>query len=135
MTAGRLRDSLLGRLAGIVREVVICGDGEAEIAVLAWGDPEGVRRLTGGTDTSDPVIRAAVAEALASHNRDNPGQSSRIARLLFLTDAPDPEAHEVSDKGSINRRMVLRRRADAVASLFANGLGCIAPAEVLSARR
>lgn len=135
VTAGRLRDSLLGRLAGIVREVVICGDGEAEIAVLAWGDPEGVRRLTGGTDTSDPVIRAAVAEALASHNRDNPGQSSRIARLLFLTDAPDPEAHEVSDKGSINRRMVLRRRADAVASLFANGLGCIAPAEVLSARR
>ena len=64
---------------------------------------------------------SAVAQALASHNRDNPGQSSRIGRLLFLADPPDPEAHEVSDKGSINRRMVLNRRADDVAQLFAGG--------------
>lgn len=126
VTAGRLRDSLLGRLAGIVREVVVCGDGEAEVAVLAWADPEGVRRATGGTDPDHPQVRGAVAEALASHNRDNPGQSSRIARLLFLSDPPDAEAHEVSDKGSINRRMVLKRRAGTVARLF-GGEG-IAPA-------
>ncbi|WGM30179.1 hypothetical protein [Brevundimonas sp. NIBR11] len=43
---------------------------------------------------------------------------------MFLADAPDPEAHEVSDKGSINRRMVLKRRADKVARLFAGeGIG------------
>lgn len=126
--AGRLRDSLLGRLAGVVREVVICGDGEAEVAVLAWADPEGVRRLTGGADTDHPAVVSAVAQALASHNRDNPGQSSRIGRLLFLADPPDPEAHEVSDKGSINRRMVLNRRADDVARLFANAAVCISPA-------
>lgn len=122
--AGALRDSLLGRLAGVVREVVICGDGEAEVAVLAWSDPEGVRRLTEATDPDHPAVRDAVAQALAAHNRDNPGQSSRIARLLFLTEPPDPEAHEVSDKGSINRRMVLKRRADDVVRLFAGeGIG------------
>lgn len=118
VTAGRLRDSLLGRLAGVVREVVVCGDGEREVAVLAWADPEGLRRLTGGTDTDHPAVRDAVTRALAAHNRDNPGQSSRIARLRFLKDPPDPEAHEVSDKGSINRRMVLKRRRDDVARLF-----------------
>ncbi|MBU1348111.1 MAG: AMP-binding protein [Alphaproteobacteria bacterium] len=124
VSAGRLRESLLGRLAGVVREVVVCGDGEAEAAVLAWVDAEGVRRLTGGTDPDHPSVVSAVAEALAAHNRDNPGQSSRIARLKFLADAPDPEAHEISDKGSINRRMVLKRRATEVARLFAgDGIG------------
>lgn len=126
VTAGSLRDSVLSRSGGLVREVVICGDGEAEVAVLAWADPEGLRRLTGATDPDHPAVRKAMAEALATHNGDNPGQSSRIARLLFLTDPPDPEAHEVSDKGSINRRMVLKRRAAEVARLFA-GQG-IAPA-------
>ena len=87
-----------------------------------------MRRLTGGTDTGHPAVVSAVAGALAAHNRDNPGQSSRIARLLFLADPPDPEAHEVSDKGSINRRVVLNRRADDLARLFANRPGCISPA-------
>lgn len=119
VTAGSLRDSVLSRSGGLIREAVICGDGEAELAVLAWADPESVRRLTGATDPDHPAVRDAVAQALAAHNRDNPGQSSRIARLLFLTEPPDAEAHEVSDKGSINRRMVLKRRAADVARLFA----------------
>lgn len=89
---------------------------------------EGIRRRTGDDDPGHPLVRSAVAEALAAHNRDNSGQSSRIARLLFLPDAPDPEAHEVSDKGSINRRMVLKRRTDALQTLFAGGEGTIAPA-------
>ncbi len=126
VSAGRLRESLLSRLAGVVRELVVCGDGEAEAAVLAWADEPGVRRLTGATDPDHPAVVATVAQALAAHNRDNPGQSSRIARVMFLADAPDPEAHEISDKGSINRRMVLKRRAAQVARLFA-GEG-IAPA-------
>tara|TARA_R110002167_G_scaffold62754_2_gene177133 strand:+ start:6765 stop:8606 length:1842 start_codon:yes stop_codon:yes gene_type:complete len=128
VSAGRLRDSLLGRLTGVVREVVVCGDGEAAVAVLAWADPDGLARLSGGTDPDHPAVRAAVGRALADHNRDNPGQSSRIARLRFLADPPDPEAHEVSDKGSINRRMVLKRRADDVARLFGDGAGCVSPA-------
>ena len=121
VAAGRLRDSLLRACPGLFRDVVICGEGQSELGVLAWPDPEGVRRLVGeeaGDPGLHPAVIAAVREGLARHNGDHRGQSERLARLAFLSTPPEIEAHEVSDKGSINRNMVLKRRAADVARLY-----------------
>ena len=40
-------------------------------------------------------------------------------RALALTDAPQAAAGEITDKGYLNQRMVLTRRADAVQALYA----------------
>jgi feruloyl-CoA synthase len=123
VAAGQLRDSLLKAGAGLFSDLVICGEGRDQLAVLAWPHPEALRRLANAAGDVDTLIRSeavrtAAVEALAQHNRDHTGQSSRIARLLFLTEPPSSEAHEVSDKGSINRAAVLRRRADRVVALY-----------------
>jgi feruloyl-CoA synthase len=39
------------------------------------------------------------------------GASERIEALLLLTEPPSVDAHEVSDKGTINQRVTLLRRA------------------------
>ncbi|RZJ27954.1 MAG: acyl-CoA synthetase, partial [Brevundimonas sp.] len=122
VAAGRLRTDLLEALPGMFRDVVICGEGQADLRVLAWADPEAVRRLG-----DDAAVRAAVAEGLRRYNATHTGQSEQLAGLLFLDAPPDVEGHEVSDKGSINRAMVLRRRAGDVARLYAGGEGVIAP--------
>ena len=122
VAAGRLRGDLLEALPGVFRDVVICGEGQADLRVLAWADPEGARRLG-----EDPAIRAAVADGLRRYNATHTGQSERLAALLFLHTPPDVEGHEVSDKGSINRAMVLRRRAADVARLYGDDDGVIRP--------
>lgn len=116
VAAGRLRDLVLKACPGLFRDVVICGEGQTELAVLAWLDPEVAAR-------QDSVsIRMRVRTGLLRHNQDNPGQSNRLQRLLILTEPPSSEHHEVSDKGSINRSAVLRRRADDLARLYDGGL-------------
>ena len=130
VAAGRLRSDLLEALPGVFRDVVICGEGQAALKVLAWPDPEGVRRLAGGAvehPGRDGAVRDAVAEGLRRYNATHAGQSERLAGLLFLDTPPDVEGHEVSDKGSINRNMVLRRRAAEVERLYADDAEVIRP--------
>jgi feruloyl-CoA synthase len=47
------------------------------------------------------------------------GSASRIEGLLLLDQAPDMDAGEITDKGYINQRAVLERRAELVDRLFA----------------
>ena len=68
-----------------------------------------------------------MAEGLRRYNATHTGQSERLAGLLFLDTPPDVEGHEVSDKGSINRNMVLRNRAGDVARLYADDAEVIVP--------
>jgi feruloyl-CoA synthase len=63
--------------------------------------------------------RAALAQALGAMNRDAGGASSRrIARAMLLAEPPSLDAGEVTDKGSLNIRAILARRAAALARLY-----------------
>ena len=46
------------------------------------------------------------------------GSSQTPLRLRVLADPPSAEAGEITDKGYINQRAVLARRADEVAALY-----------------
>jgi feruloyl-CoA synthase len=43
----------------------------------------------------------------------------RISRALFMTEPPSIDANEITDKGYINQRAVLTRRAQWVERLYA----------------
>jgi feruloyl-CoA synthase len=47
------------------------------------------------------------------------GSSTRVVRALIMAAPPSIDAGEVTDKGSINQRAVLRNRADLVERLYA----------------
>lgn len=50
------------------------------------------------------------------------GSANRIARLCLLADPPTIDRGEITDKGSVNQRAVLRLRADTVTKLHADEL-------------
>ena len=50
---------------------------------------------------------AAIRERLAAHNAANPGASTSVRRVLLLQEPPNAGAHELSDKGTVNRSAVL----------------------------
>jgi feruloyl-CoA synthase len=47
------------------------------------------------------------------------GSSTYATRALFLTELPQIDAGEITDKGYVNQRAVLERRAELVAQLYA----------------
>ena len=64
----------------------------------------------------------ASPQELAARLRTLPstGSSNRVARVLVLEEAPSLDAGEMTDKGSINQRAVLKRRAALVDELYSN---------------
>ena len=47
------------------------------------------------------------------------GSSNRVCRAILLAEPPSLDAGEITDKGSINQRAVLRQRAALVSELYA----------------
>jgi len=122
VTVGRLRTQLVSA-AGVLSDAVICGHDRDRVTALGWLNQAEARRVCGAADGADvalddPALRAHLAARLAALN-DGAGSASRIARLLLLAEPPSIDAGEITDKGYINQRRVLERRADHVARLYA----------------
>jgi feruloyl-CoA synthase len=99
---GPLRAKLIEHFAPMVRDVVIAGENRSELAALFFPS----------ADFSRESFRARF-DALQST-----GSSNRIARYAILDEPPSLDAGEMTDKGSINQKAVLKRRAGVVESLY-----------------
>ena len=112
VAAGKVREQVLAAAPGLFQDLVVCGEGRDALGILAWPRRERVA-------PDKAAYLDQVRDALRRHNARWPGQSTRIRRLVLLSEPPSVEAHEISDKGSINRLNVLRRRPSEVERLFA----------------
>ena len=101
---GSLREGLIKALSPLVTDLVLCDDGRPYLGLMLWAKPD-----------ADP---AEIGRRLAAFNADQHGSAARIKRALLLKDPPSANAHEISDKGTINRRAVIDRRIDEVERLF-----------------
>ena len=73
------------------------------------------------------VALAAILGVAACGGSDTEGSGSSTypTRVLVMTEPPSIDANEITDKGYINRRAVLERRAAQVEALYAGGEGVI----------
>jgi feruloyl-CoA synthase len=106
--ASLLRRDLVAALAPLVADAVITAPNHPYLGALVWL-----------TVPEDATVRAALARKLAAFNASRQGSAGTIARLLILKVPPSMEAGEVTDKRSINQRLTLERRAQDVATLYA----------------
>ncbi len=112
VSVGPLRNRLVAALAPHVRDIVVAGHDHDTLAVLAVpADP---------ADASDPAARRHVAAALARLAAEAAGSATRVQRLAFLIGPLSIDAGEITDKGSLNQRAILRQRPDEVAALYAD---------------
>ena len=111
VSVGTLRVVLVSRLAPWVQDLVITGHDRDAIGLLVFPSPTG---------SADPeALRAGLQRVMAERRDAGAGSSQCPTRALVLTAPPDAEAGEITDKGYINQRAVLARRADEVARLHA----------------
>jgi feruloyl-CoA synthase len=129
VSVGPLRARFIDHFAPYVRDVVFAGADRDFIAALVFPDIEACRKLAGlGPDASAsdivgaPGVRQKLAELLIKLAALSPGSSTRIARAILMADLPSMDRSEMTDKGSINQRAVLRNRASLVDELYGTPL-------------
>ena len=121
VAAGTLRTRLISG-AGVLSDAVICGHDAEFVSAMAWvNQAEARKRFGGEADVAldDPRLREHLADALARLNA-GAGSASRIERLLLLETPPSLDAGEITDKGYLNQRACVERRAADVARVYAN---------------
>ena len=64
-------------------------------------------------------VRGQFLSLLKTFNAKAGGSSRRLARLILMDDPPSLDSGEMTDKGSVNQRAVLSRRAAMVEELYA----------------
>jgi feruloyl-CoA synthase len=125
VSVGPLRAQLIGVLAPIAQDVVIAGLDAEFISVLVIPDVDACAALLGAARTitraelaNQSSLLAWIGERLAAHARAHPASSRCVRRARILPIAPSLDRGEITDKGSINQRAVLRHHADLVAELY-----------------
>lgn len=119
--AGNLRMRALEYLKGLADDVVICGHDRDEIGLFVFPAANwmGVSETAAGA-IADETYKARLEEALDAMNHGVTGSAKRVVRALALMEPPSLEAHEVTDKGSLNVKKLLTRRAEMVERLYDN---------------
>ncbi|PRX35216.1 feruloyl-CoA synthase [Meinhardsimonia xiamenensis] len=126
VAVGALRSGLVDDLGGIASDAVIAGEGREELAALIVPNLAALRAIAGDATLegealiNHPKVRAVAAERLAAHAARATGSASRVMRIMFLAEPLSFDAGEVTDKGSVNQRAVLRNRADLVERLYSD---------------
>lgn len=105
-----------------MQDAVVCGLDKPYIALLAWPNMAAARAVAGLRDDATPEEIAAhpkvvesIRDHLARHNKSGGGSSSRI---ILMAEPPSIDGHEMTDKGYVNQRATLERRAHLVARLY-----------------
>jgi feruloyl-CoA synthase len=128
VSVGPLRARIIAVGAPHVQDAVITGLNQNEVGALLFPAPT-VRALSGLAPDApmDQVLSAAPVrehfQALVNElARTATGSASRVARLGLLAQPPSLDLGEVTDKGSINQRAVLKHRAALVEALHNGSL-------------
>ena len=114
VSVGPLRARFNSACSPLVQDVVITGHDRNQPAALVFPNLHACRELSG------EALRAGLQEALDRLARDSTGSSTLITRALIMQIPPSIDAGEVTDKGSINQRAVLKNRAVLVERLYAD---------------
>ncbi|PIB93921.1 AMP-binding protein [Caulobacter sp. FWC2] len=125
VSVGVLRPDLVAACSPYIHDAVITGQDKPFIGAMLWPSPAGLQALVADPGPGTPLEKlvAILRERLAAFNAAAGGSSRRIGRFTILTEPPSIDAGEITDKGYVNQRCALDRRAERVEALYAKAPG------------
>jgi feruloyl-CoA synthase len=135
VSVGTLRVAGIAALAPLAQDIVVTGHGGDEVRFLIFPNIAACRAHAGLPDNADvrdvighEKVRGAIAQGLARLKAQSGNSSGHATRALLLAEPASVDGGEITDKGYINQRAVLTRRAGAVTVLDDNSssewIGC-----------
>ena len=120
---GALRVAALAAARRWSQDAVVAGHDRDEVGLLAFAEsrrlprpmPRSCRRLRRRRRSlAHPAVREAIVRGLRAPQRREPAAPQCASRAcMLLPEPPSIDANEITDKGYINQRAVLQRRAGA----------------------
>jgi len=125
VSVGPLRARIIAAGAPCIQDAVLTGLNLKEVGALIF-PTQAVRGLAGlGADApmqqvlESAPVQAHFQQVIDTLARSATGSANRIARAVLVAEPPSIDKGEVTDKGSINQRAVLKHRAALVDALHA----------------
>ena len=124
VSVGTLRVAGIAALAPLAQDIVVTCHGGDEVRFLVFPNivacrtHAGLPEAAGVNDVlAHDKVRTTIAQGLAKLKQQGANSSGHATRALLLAEPPSVDGGEITDKGYINQRAVLTRRADAVARM------------------
>jgi len=108
VNAGAVRIRLIAAADPLIQDAVITGHDRDELGALVFLSPA-------ARDLPPEEVRSRLRSVLRGFSG---GSSTCPARLMVMSEPPSIDANEITDKGYMNQRAVLERRAALVESLY-----------------
>ena len=112
VSAGAVRVRLIAAADPLIQDAVITGHDRNQVGALVFLSPA-------TKDMSFVALRSRLSGVLQKMAQEG-GSSTYPARLLVMNEAPSIDANEITDKGYLNQRAVLERRAPLVERLYSD---------------
>ena len=124
---GCMRLAGIDALKPIAQDIVVAGHNRDYVGFLVFPSIPACRALCPDLAQDAPIaellnhpnVQAHLKQGLDQMKAAGGGSSNYAARALLMEEPPSSEAGEITDKGYINQRFVLERRAELVERLFA----------------
>ena len=111
VNAGAVRVKLIAAADPLIQDAVITGHDRSELGALVF-------LSAAAKDLALDEVRKKLREAMKKLASEG-GSSTQPKRLLVMSEPPSIDANEITDKGYLNQRAVLERRAALVEKLYA----------------
>jgi feruloyl-CoA synthase len=111
VSVGTLRTNVVTAMSPHVADVVIAGHDRSDIGLLVFPTPQ-ARQLPAES------LNACIVDGMRKLRGEGGGSSLVPVRAVVLSESPSIETGEITDKGYINQRAVIARRAAEVEALY-----------------
>lgn len=125
VNVGVLKAKILSTGSPIIQDVVLTGLDKEFIAAILFLNIESCKNLAKLTDEDstkdvylDPKIGSYLDQWLSEINKSSTGSSTVIKKYIIALDPPSIDLGEITDKGSLNQRAVLKHRAALVKEIY-----------------
>jgi feruloyl-CoA synthase len=125
VNVGNLKAKVLSAGSPIVQDIVIAGLDKEYVSAILFLNPHACRELA--SLSPDCSAREAflhertqqyIDQLLLTLSESTTGSANRIAKAVIALDPPSIDLGEITDKGSLNQRAVLKHRAALVDKLY-----------------
>lgn len=130
VSVGVLKAKLIAAGKGLIQDAVITGHDRSYVGAIVFPEINYCRRLANVDEKSPlwedlralvntPSVLAALQDVLTALAKSSTGSSTLIKRAVFADFPLSIDKGEITDKGSINQRMILANHAEVVEKLYA----------------
>jgi feruloyl-CoA synthase len=127
VSVGVLKAKLITAGQGLIQDAVITGHDSAFLGAIIFPNVDFCKKLANLVDEMDvkkivntPSVLAALQTVLNTFATQSTGSSTLIKRAIFADFNLSIDKGEITDKGSINQRMILANRVEVVEMLYKN---------------